>query len=360
MDISTSSVKEVNAMEANDIDEDSFRNENVQLLKDIAQLCNREDRKSFENILLLGMVGAGKSALVNTLINAVSGSYIPKAKVGAGLRQSKTFTLNRYESCGVTREDIIDETRRDIVQGILPRLPTIFDVAGRYDTNTDALREILELLIGGFIQPGTSTETLEDLQEEHHVGFLKKELFTKSQPEWKATKIVFVQSVRDKVPENLIKCLHTVLKSTNPETAQPLYTEDVFVVITKYYLVMGQHNYNRQSEDKTITMEQFKILEKDVAKLFNIEGALGDNRICWVSYTDDSGSDNPYIDNIALKFIKRMVLPGCPPVKAIKPMKTLAVRIKLWLKGQDLTVTDLCCVLAMIIIAVVLFLVFAM
>ena len=55
----------------------------------------------------------------------------------------------RYKSCGVTREDIVDGTQRDLVQGILPRLPTIIDAAGRGDINTESLGELLELIIGG-------------------------------------------------------------------------------------------------------------------------------------------------------------------------------------------------------------------
>jgi predicted GTPase len=63
---------------------------------DIAHLCNRRDRSKVENIFLLGKSGAGKSALVNTVIKVISGKYTPKAKVGAGTTQSKTLNLERY------------------------------------------------------------------------------------------------------------------------------------------------------------------------------------------------------------------------------------------------------------------------
>lgn len=359
MYIMSSSIEDMNlSNQEGDDDFDRMCNENIQLLMDIAQLCNSKERKNVENIFLLGKVGAGKSALINTVIKALSGKYMPRAKVGKGVGASKTLTLNRYVSCGVTRENIADGRQKDLIQGVLPRLPTIFDAAGRDNINTDAIREILELQIGGFIPPGTSIEALEDLQKKFNVGVLKKELYTESKQEWKATKIVFVQSGRETVPQNLIECLYTVLKTTDPRTAQPLYTGDVFVVITKFDLVMDQHTYNCP-EDKMITLEQFEQVEKDVAKLFNIEGALDDNRIRWVSYTDDTGTNNPDIDNIALKFIKRMVMPGGPPTEDIKPVITTSLTMKLeikkWMKNWNIGVANVFFFVIALFLAVVLF-----
>ena len=78
-----------------DDDDERIRNENTELLIDIAHLCNRKDRSKVENIFLLGLVGSGKSSLVNTLIKAIAGKYIPKAKVGTSSAQSKTLTVER-------------------------------------------------------------------------------------------------------------------------------------------------------------------------------------------------------------------------------------------------------------------------
>lgn len=310
--------------------DEQIRQENIELMIEIAHLCNRRDRSKVENIFLLGRSGAGKSALVNTVIKVISGKYTPKAKVGAGGTQSKTLNLERYKSCGVTREDITDGTQRDLVQGILPRLPTILDAAGKGDVNTESLQEIIELLIGGYVPPGTSIEALEKLQKEYGVGSLKDVVYTECNPSWKVTKVVFVQSCRDAVPENLVECLHTVLKKTDPETAKPLYTGDVYVVITKYDLVKSQSMYDCGSDDKTVSMSDFEAVETKIAEVFNIQGALEDNRIRWVSYTDRVSKDNPHIDNIALKFIRSMVRPvNQQETEHVKPVITNATKMKL-------------------------------
>jgi predicted GTPase len=67
--------------------------ENKELLVHIDRLCNSWDRENVERILLFGNIGAGKSSIVNTIIKALSGKYIPKAKVGQGSTQS---SLERY------------------------------------------------------------------------------------------------------------------------------------------------------------------------------------------------------------------------------------------------------------------------
>ncbi|XP_045209314.2 uncharacterized protein LOC123561157 isoform X2 [Mercenaria mercenaria] len=175
---------DINEMEAETTEHEEIRRENEQLLEEIAGLCNRRDKTDVEKILLLGKIGAGKSSIINTIIKALSGKYIPKAKVGKGSTQSKTFTLERYTSCGVNAEDTGNVEELHIAEEILPHLPTIFDVAGKDNIDNEDLQEILELLIGGHIPPGTSIEYLEELQKEHKVGSLKETIFKKSRPEW--------------------------------------------------------------------------------------------------------------------------------------------------------------------------------
>lgn len=81
---------------------------------------------------------------------------------------------------------------------------------------------------------------------------------------------------------------------------------DIFVVITKYDHVTDQIplDKNTYCQIGSISMEEFKTFEKKISAVFSIEGAQENNMINWASYTGGRDIDNPYIDNIALKFLK--------------------------------------------------------
>ena len=55
----------------------------------------RPDRTEPEVVLLLGPPGSGKSALINTVVRAISGKHYEKALPGRGIAASKTLTLQR-------------------------------------------------------------------------------------------------------------------------------------------------------------------------------------------------------------------------------------------------------------------------
>jgi len=52
------------------------------------------DRRKPEVVLLLGPPGSGKSALINTVVQAISGKHYEKALPGRGIA-SNTLTLQR-------------------------------------------------------------------------------------------------------------------------------------------------------------------------------------------------------------------------------------------------------------------------
>ena len=137
-------------------------------------------------------------------------------------------------------------------------------------------------------------------------------------------------------------------------------TGDVYVVITKYDLVKDQAMYDCGSDEKMVSISAFNDVETKVAEVFNIQGALQDNRIRWVSYTDRVKMDNPYIDNIALKFIKRMVMPvNQPDVEHVKPVMNPAIKMKLearklW-KDSNFTFSQIVIIIVVIIVALMLF-----
>lgn len=90
-------------------------------------------------------------------------------------------------------------------------------------------------------------------------------------------------------------------------------TAEVFLLITKYDLVRDSNQrISATTDEDSMTMEEFLEVEDKIAPEFNIVGALEANRIRWASFTDRIWSENVHIENIALKFIKRMVEPGTP------------------------------------------------
>ncbi|XP_053372582.1 uncharacterized protein LOC123560159 [Mercenaria mercenaria] len=290
----------------------SLEEENDSLLEEVFELLEGPDCDNPEVILLIGRSGAGKSSLVNTLHMVLTGRFYMIAKQGSGQAQTVTLDLLRYNNCGVILHRISDTSTRERMTNLLPRLPHILDCAGLADENTPKLREIIELLIGGYIRPGTSIDALEKKQEECGIGRLK-EVF-KPDPAWKVSKIVFMQGCIDDIPKNLIQCLREVLKISNSATLTRKYQCEVFVLITKYDLVNKSSDLSLDGNgtENSISADQFEKAETEIAEAFCNVGAIGYNTLRWVSFTDNVGFSESQIRNRALKFLKKMIEPGVP------------------------------------------------
>lgn len=294
--------------------------ENIQLLQEIADLCRKPTDGGPQNILLIGAVGAGKSSIINTIFKALTGKSYPIAKTGGGGDISVTIDLNLYRNCGITVNDIDESVHQEILSDVVSRLPNILDCAGQEDISTPCLEEVLELLIGGYIPPSTSLEEVDKLQKRHGAGKLKI-VFKQPNNAWKVSKIVFVQSCRQNVPKKLIQCLKNIFKLTDRITLQRKYPVDVIALITKFDIVTKDNTFHKQdsksvpdSSDDNETSEQvsmnvFLQKEKEIAIEFNLQGTLNSSRFRWASYTDSTSVDDPNIDNTALKFVKRMLMP---------------------------------------------------
>lgn len=89
-------------------------------------------------------------------------------------------------------------------------------------------------------------------------------------------------------------------------------------MITKYDLVD-----NGESETSRLSLEDYKRTEDAVIRGANLLGAKKHNSIRWTSYTDDTGDDNPNIDNIALNFIESILRHSTgKPVRELPPVPT--------------------------------------
>ncbi|XP_060592358.1 uncharacterized protein LOC132747071 [Ruditapes philippinarum] len=342
---------------------DSLDLENASLLDEIVELLDMG--RDAEVIMLIGQSGAGKSAMLNTIHRVLTGENYTLTKQGSGHAQSVTLDLGRYDNCGVDLKTIRDDSRREKIAEVVHKLPHIVDCAGLGDEDSPELREILERLVGGFIPKGTNIEALQSKQKEFGVGCLSK-LYPKSNPADTVTKVVFIQSCRTAIPRNLINCLNQVLKITDPTYLKRKYTAELFLLISKFDLVRDPSvHISTGSDEESMTLEEFVKEENELAPEFNIVGALEANRIRWASYTDKIQGRNKYIENIALKFLRRMVQPGTPKTDTTEPvvgtMKTfelymfrLSNQIKqFFLQDMQLNITPAWFVTAVVFVVVI-------
>ena len=136
---------------------------------------------------------------------------------------------------------------------------------------------------------------------------------------------------------------------------------ETFILLTKYDLVRGENSHHWSSNEPTVTYEEFEKVEKEIEQKFSIQGSLEDNRIRWVSYTDATGKDNPYIDNIALRFIRRMLVPRNNEAESAKSVLTFWTKMELKMKKHwkkfnhgEVRISWKTCVVVLIAVIIVL------
>ncbi|KAH3800502.1 hypothetical protein DPMN_154135 [Dreissena polymorpha] len=106
-----------------------------------------------------------------------------------------------------------------------------------------------------------------------------------------------------------------------------------------------------ENATEIITAAQFKKTEEKVANVFNITGVQKHTSIHWMSYVGDS-EDDPYIDNIALEFIKKMMQPKRQKNQIKLDTMPLIMRLKLKLKKFKTHIYEMCALIVCIIAVV--------
>ncbi|XP_052790593.1 uncharacterized protein LOC128224671 [Mya arenaria] len=301
----------------------------IKILKDIKSLCQRSQQP--EVILLVGDVGAGKSSLVNTIIQALTEQHLPRAKTGKGGTRTKTITLQRFYHCGVNENDLQDGHE---LEGLTDMLPTLTDFAGNSNCHEEFL-EILFLILGGYIPTGTSINYLEEYQRKFGVGKLSRK-FNASDPALEVTKIVFVIDAQSSsLPYALIDGIQRAIQQHTAD-GQLKYHCDLFVVLTKMDVTDQETKLDSTASVRESNASREK-RERELAEMLTIEGALNDNLFRWINYNDNITEQNPEIDIIALTFLKTMMQQRLTDAqssvkpKALLPKELIQMRVaKMW------------------------------
>ncbi|KAL4229081.1 hypothetical protein ACF0H5_012120 [Mactra antiquata] len=324
-------------------------------IESLVNELKNQNRDTVDVILLLGLPGTGKSSFINTLHKALIGKYKPIAKAGAGIDQSITADITWYEHCGVDDlYNVPDPTRKRQLGSIVEKLPHLVDLAG-FD-NDKKYATTLELLIGGCIEPGVNSQELQNTDE----ATLRLR-FSKPNPDLKITKICFVQSVVSPPPEDLIACVKSVLRKTDPTTFHRKYNIPMFLILSKWDLVRyappDTNPFGDLTSDVFTDLAVANKRKDEMLSYFNMTGSSEHSFQTWTSYSSHPNLDNRFIDKNALEFLYKLIQPikpkPIPPpidcmtmvkikllhisrkVKHAIPVLVIAVIVQLLLKGLE-------------------------
>ncbi|KAK3097245.1 hypothetical protein FSP39_008004 [Pinctada imbricata] len=163
-----------------------------------------------ENILLIGSVGAGKSATINTISAALSGEKL-------------------YHKCG------IDANRQKDLH-VPPTFPNLVDMTGLPDDNMKFQEQLLEMILMGRIPDKTSIPALLDLMK-NGGGSKIRRMFPFVLDRRRIHKILFVASASEPIPRALIECVKNVAQPDGSSSnLNPRYIP-IFGILTKTDLV---------------------------------------------------------------------------------------------------------------------------
>ncbi|XP_022295102.2 uncharacterized protein LOC111105230 [Crassostrea virginica] len=187
-----------------------------------------------ENVLLVGTVGAGKSATINTITAALSGERKYRAPIGAhlstpdGTRKRTTTHLMWYRGCG------IDESKRKDMH-VPKNIPNLVDMTGLENVESREQEKLLEMILMGRIPDETSIPALQDM-EKTNPGSLDRKFPFIYDPR-RIHKILFIASATEPIPTKLIKSVRNMAQPDgSPSNVNPRYIP-LFGLMTKEDLV---------------------------------------------------------------------------------------------------------------------------
>ncbi|XP_021363600.1 uncharacterized protein LOC110456890 [Mizuhopecten yessoensis] len=185
-----------------------------------------------ENILLIGAVGAGKSATINTMCASLSGERLYRAPVGSQSGESGKRTTTHliwYNKCR------IDEKRMKEMR--VPKyFPNLVDMTGLGNEDSAQQRKLLDMIITGKIWDKTSIPAIQDVQRTQGDRRLER-MFPLVYRGRRIHKILFVASATDRIPTALIECVKSVAQPDGSATClNPRYIP-IFGLLSKHDLV---------------------------------------------------------------------------------------------------------------------------
>lgn len=270
--------------------------ENQQLLDSIITQGADPNRKSLGNILLIGRPGSGKSSLLQSIFTSLTRKDNPSFRIGKGVDRSITCSLDYAEKCRIHLYDIKDHPDSTKISKVIQYMPNFTDFAGLENVNDKNLKKLLQAIIYGYFEPGTSMDRIKKFQDKYGAEKFNT-MFNGPHKAWEITQIVFVQSHDLVIPENLIACLKGAVTETDPWWNGRKFHGRIICVITKL------DTFQQLTVDQD-EMEQMGYAAR-LAALFNIQGDM-DRHLIWVTnYSQATGFDyRPEIANGHFKLLK--------------------------------------------------------
>ncbi|XP_076455266.1 uncharacterized protein LOC143289912 [Babylonia areolata] len=224
-----------------------------QLIKKVCKTCGEDDGTvPPRKICFVGRPGAGKSSVVNSIAARLGDGwypYAPQARFSKG--RPKTIHIKRFQKCCMDMEtDRVNRTvlrNREKYSGHL--LPTLIDVAGLDDEAGDAMKKFLTLLMYGHVKNSSKAinvyenckiMTTAELHEAHPERY----------EDMKLDVLVFVASVSEELPINLMECVADIASASHNQDAA--HAIPVFGILTK------KDEVDPDSEEVMEKLETFK------------------------------------------------------------------------------------------------------